>query len=166
LAYKDPAKRAAYLKKYSAHRRQIRINEGKCVYTFKCENTPEIGKQMCSLHLARHYAVSKSHRYGLKKKVLDHYGNRCACPGCTCDDARFLTVDHTNNDGAEHRRDIKSINTGGWGHMASWIIKNNYPNTLQILCMNCNCAKQWNGGVCPHVTDRLEAEQRKELQNV
>ena len=27
------------------------------------------------------------------------------------------------------------------------------PDTIQILCFNCNCGRARNGGICPHETD-------------
>lgn len=77
--------------------------------------------------------------------IYSHYGRRCACPHCTETNEYFLTIDHINGDGAEHRRQL-----GGSGHkLYKWIIDNDYPNTIQLLCWNCNCGKN-KYGVCPH----------------
>ena len=58
----------------------------------------------------------------------------------------FLTVDHINNDGNEHRRQIKAA-FGIYG----WLEKNGFPKDgLQLLCWNCNMGKRANGGTCPH----------------
>lgn len=78
-----------------------------------------------------------------RKQILEHYGNRCVC--CGENEAKFLTLDHKNNDGAEHRREIGYNRT----HIISWILKNNYPDRIQLLCYNCNCAKGVYGK-CPH----------------
>jgi hypothetical protein len=72
--------------------------------------------------------------------VLDHYGNACACCGEMTPE--FLTVDHINDDGAEHRR-------AGVTRIYRWLVKNNYPDGFQLLCWNCNAAKQFSNG-CPH----------------
>lgn len=78
----------------------------------------------------------------LRKTIISHYGLKCNCQcGCNVTNIKHLTIDHINNDGAEHRR---TIGTGG--RYYKWIIKNNFPNYLQILCWNCNCAKQYFGG--------------------
>lgn len=91
---------------------------------------------------------SKRYRQEHFQTVLDHYGPRCAC--CGEENLLFLTVDHINNDGAEHRRK-------GTGKVSlafyRWIIKNDFPDDLRILCFNCNCGRQRNGGICPHVTE-------------
>ena len=78
----------------------------------------------------------------LRKQVVDHYGGVCAC--CGEGQHMFLAFDHVDNDGAVYRRDTK-------GHcIVAWIIKNNYPDSIQVLCFNCNHGKYLNGGVCPH----------------
>ena len=79
-------------------------------------------------------------------QVQDHYGAFCACCGEV--DRTFLTVDHVNNDGAEHR---KSIGKGG-RRLYMWLRRNNYPVGFQLLCFNCNLGKARNKGVCPHKT--------------
>lgn len=80
-----------------------------------------------------------------KLMVLKHYGNKCKCCGET--QYEFLSIDHINNDGAKHRKQIAQ--EGGIRDICVWIIKHNFPNFLQILCYNCNCAKQF-AGYCPH----------------
>ncbi|HEC64216.1 MAG TPA: hypothetical protein ENI23_02860 [bacterium] len=80
----------------------------------------------------------------LRKEIIDHYGGKCACCGETV--LVFLTVDHINNDGAKHRKEI------GDGHVIyRWIKRNNFPiDMFQILCYNCNVGRARNNGVCPH----------------
>lgn len=78
--------------------------------------------------------------------VLAAYGNACKCCGETTPE--FLQIDHVNNDGAEHRREVGTGNAVYW-----WLIKNNYPEGFQVLCANCNYAKEFYGG-CPHSTDK------------
>ena len=77
-----------------------------------------------------------------KTKVLTAYGGKCACCGET--DMHFLTLDHILGDGRAHRREL-----GGTSNVYQWLIDNNFPPGFQVLCVNCNCAKQWYGG-CPH----------------
>lgn len=90
--------------------------------------------------------------YSLQRKlmVLIHYGGnppKCAC--CGEYHIEFLTIDHTNGGGEEHRRQIaQSMNLESrrcsGSHIISWIIKNNFPCGFQILCSNCNTAKGRN----------------------
>lgn len=80
----------------------------------------------------------------VKNTVMDHYGWICAC--CGEDNPFFLSIDHIDNDGAEHRREV------GKGHVTwKWIIDNDFPDSLQVLCYNCNCGKRVNRGICPHL---------------
>jgi len=79
----------------------------------------------------------KAHR-----DAIDAYGGFCACCGET--EPKFLQLDHMNNDGAEHRRQIKGVRLG------PWLRRRGYPEGFQVLCANCNFAKHTNGGMCPH----------------
>jgi len=56
---------------------------------------------------------------------------------------KFLTLDHINGDGSQHRKTIPA------SYFYRWVIKNDYPKTLQILCWNCNWAKGFYK-ICPH----------------
>ena len=80
----------------------------------------------------------------LRAHVIERYGNKCMCCGETCLD--FLDIDHVNNDGKEHRRSI----TSGGISICRWAVRNGYPDSLQVLCSNCNQGKRRNGGICPH----------------
>jgi hypothetical protein len=88
----------------------------------------------------------------LKREVMDAYGGCCACCGET--ELVFLTIDHVNDDGAEHRREMAAESGFEYSQAGArtyrWLRKNNYPDGFQVLCANCNCGKQWNRGVCPH----------------
>ena len=87
----------------------------------------------------------KTYNRKLKKLVFDHYGNKCVCCGET--HKEFLTIDHINGHGRQHRNEIgNSKNTNAWYR---WIIQNNYPSYLRILCMNCNFSLGMYG-YCPH----------------
>lgn len=90
------------------------------------------------------YNLKKKQRNSeIKKQVIDYYGGKCKC--CNENNIGFLTIDHINNDGGKHREMI-----GNGTAFYYWIIKNNYPKDLQILCFNCNCGRNVNGGICPH----------------
>lgn len=92
----------------------------------------------------------KEHRRKLRLKVFIHYsGNppKCACCGETI--IQFLTIDHTHNDGARHRKEIGLGRKSGV-FLYKWLVDNEFPEGFQILCYNCNCGKRMNNGVCPH----------------
>jgi hypothetical protein len=114
----------------------------------RCGKTRAVeGKKNCRFCLDRQVQVVKQ----LRAEALAAYGNRCACPSCPEKNPAFLTIDHTNNDGAAHRAECRSGRRGGnW--IYNWAKRNNYPSSLQLLCFNCNCARQIHGGVCPHNT--------------
>jgi hypothetical protein len=88
----------------------------------------------------------------VRREVFNAYGGmKCACCGET--EETFLTLDHINNDGASHRREL-SGKTGKQRGMPSsvysWAKRHNYPPVFQVLCMNCNFSKFRNNGVCAH----------------
>lgn len=89
-----------------------------------------------------------------KKVVIEHYGGVCSC----CGESRWelLTIDHTFNDGAEHRKEIfgKYKSQKFAGHkFYHWLIQNDFPPGFQVLCHNCNSAKS-SFGYCPHMIDK------------
>ena len=84
--------------------------------------------------------------------VYAAYGAACNCCGEIIPE--FLTIDHVNNDGAEHRRTkLRKNGTAGLSntYLYAQIIAENFPDKYQLLCMNCNLGRERNGGVCPHV---------------
>ena len=102
---------------------------------------------------AEHYEKDRIRRYNLRTEVLCYYGGsppRCGC--CGEKEVLFLTLDHINNDGAKHRKELRTST----GKMAAgtrtyrWAKENNFPAMFQVLCCNCNFAKWRNKGVCPH----------------
>jgi hypothetical protein len=72
----------------------------------------------------------------IKHEVLEHYGSVCLCGEA---DEVVLTLDHVNDDGASHRREV-----GARGfNFYMWLRKNGFPNNppLQVLCANCQNRK-------------------------
>lgn len=95
--------------------------------------------QKCHYAQYRDFYKEKTRIYRVEKrmKALLAYGGKCAC----CGERRefFLTLDHVNNDGKEHREEI------GTSQMWWWLEKNRYPDGFQVLCANCHLAKTKNG---------------------
>jgi len=84
-----------------------------------------------------------------KQKVMEAYGGAvCAC----CGEKHFsmLTIDHMNNDGAQHRLEIGKGKKNVGSRLYQWLITNNFPPGFQVLCFNCNSSKHINGGICEH----------------
>lgn len=73
-------------------------------------------------------------RNARKTKVFDHYGRNCEL--CGYDDMRALTIDHTNQDGASHKKSDTSRRLGG-DHLRRWLISNKFPPGFRTLCCNC-----------------------------
>jgi len=94
------------------------------------------------------------HRLAVKQQVFEYYGSKCACCGET--EFIFLTLDHVNNDGAEHRRQLAGPNGEGRNVSPDKIfrilVRTNFEDAdrFQVLCYNCNCGRRSNHGVCPH----------------
>lgn len=88
----------------------------------------------------------------LRDAAYEAYGGyRCSCCGET--EKMFLSLDHVNNDGADHREMISGSRRGnGTGKsFFLWLKRFNYPKgLLQVLCMNCNMGRYRNNGICPH----------------
>jgi len=93
-------------------------------------------------HRLKMNGLQKDFRDRARQAVLDHYGRFCAC--CKETEEMFLTIDHIDDSGAEHRREMKTSTT------AIWLKQNNFPPGFQILCINCNQGRYRNGGICPH----------------
>jgi hypothetical protein len=83
--------------------------------------------------------------YNLQNAAILAYGGY-KCAWCGIDEPLVLALDHINNDGNEHRKQIGS--TGG-AKLYKWLRDNKYPSGFQVLCMNCNHAKYRNKGVLP-----------------
>ncbi|SRR6266478_9504723 len=68
------------------------------------------------------------------KAILLAYGGQCV----HCEDTReeVLTLDHIGGGGNAHRRSLKK--SAGSGFYA-WVVLNNFPPFLRLLCFNCNC---------------------------
>lgn len=88
-------------------------------------------------------------------EALGHYGGQsCACCGET--NLFRLTLDHVDGYGFEHRREIAGDRRRGGRDLYVWLRKNNYPQEpkLRVMCTNCNCGRDRNGGICPHKTHK------------
>ncbi len=93
----------------------------------------------------RHNELCLNSYYKSQHEAIMAYGGYvCACCGET--EPLFLSIDHINNDGAEHRKALKFRG----GALYNWLKKNGYPEGFQVLCMNCNHGKRRNHNVCPH----------------
>ena len=88
---------------------------------------------------------TKNYHKKLKLEVFSHYSNgspKCSC--CGEKTMEFLSIDHINGKGHEHRKKV-----GNSYRYYMWLRRNGYPSGIRILCHNCNQATSW-GRTCPH----------------
>jgi hypothetical protein len=83
----------------------------------------------------------------VRERVFEHYGWKCVCCGETI--RAFLSIDHINNDGYLDKNPNGDKKSGKELYLL--VIKQNFPDKYQTLCMNCNWGKK-ACGICPHKT--------------
>ena len=89
----------------------------------------------------RHKQNQQDYNRRKKAEVTERYGGECAC--CGEHRMEFLCLHHKLNNGNEERKRY---------HYASvWriAIKRGFPDDYEVLCYNCNNAKEVYGA-CPH----------------
>ena len=86
--------------------------------------------------------VRKNYRMKLRFTALSHYGDTCTC--CGEDFPWFLTLDHPDGGGKEHRFKLTGATHGG-GHFHLALKNAGYPPGLRILCADCNLAVAYFG---------------------
>ncbi len=117
---RDPIKKRAFNERWKLEHKDELIDYRKRYYL---EHRTE--------HRQRHTRV--------KVDVVSRYsGGRCVCNKCGFSDIRALSIDHINNDGGCHRRELGK--KGGSGFYR-WLRDNNYPSGYEVLCFNCQMIK-------------------------
>jgi len=118
-------------------------------YNCNCGKEGSLNKGVCPHKYNYTEAVAsvtdKKMLYRLRRreKAFQKYGVACKC--CGENRPGLLTMDHIDNNGAEHRKiyNIRSI--------YQWLIKSNFPDGFQTMCFNCNCARgHSSNNKCPH----------------
>ena len=93
----------------------------------------------------RYNQAKSEYRFKLKVEAITHYSNgSMACSGCGFSaDIDALCLDHINNDGAQHRKDLKCSTRGGPAGTTIYerIKAVGCLPGLQVLCANCNTIK-------------------------
>lgn len=127
---------------YQRKRREENLRNNTCIY---CKNKTISGSRSCQVCKIKQEEARRKN----KDLVFAQYGGyRCVCCGET--EPMFLTIDHIDGGGNEHRRNSNRAD------IHPWLIKHNFPAGFQVLCYNCNCGRYRNGGVCPHqITSEL-----------
>jgi hypothetical protein len=92
----------------------------------------------------------KTVKLKIKTDIINIYGGKCFC--CGIEDLIFLTIDHIDESGANHRKGLKDPTGVGFYR---WLRQQGYPkDNYQVLCFNCNFAKHVLG-ICPHATYKI-----------
>lgn len=95
-------------------------------------------------HREKVAAAKKRQSHTLRASVINAYGGICACRGCRISVTEFLSIDHIDNTGAKHRRQL-----GNTQAVYRWLKNHRFPKkNFQLLCRNCNMGKSEHG-VCP-----------------
>lgn len=132
-----------YMREYARKRSRSRTKAGLCL---QCGD-PRTDK---FLTCTRCRNRNRQYRRDMRLEVIDAYGGPiCVC--CGEKERKFLCIDHVNNDGSSHRKEVQG------GMLYNWLKKNNYPKGFQVLCCNCNFGKHLNGGICPHADSSLKS---------
>ena len=96
---------------------------------------------------------NKASNVVLRNEVYAAYGNKCSC----CDESEplFLTIDHIDGDGADHRREL-----GRYGGITFYRYLRSIgcpQDKYRLQCWNCNSGRERNKGVCPHQVPASES---------
>lgn len=117
---------------------------GLCLHCRKpCDNLPQVSCISCS-------RKKTEARRQLRRDVFIAYGGAfCACCGESI--FEFLTIDHINNDGSQHRKKLFKENGKIMAGVdfCRLLKKQGFPPGYQVLCWNCNVTKGLYGQ-CPH----------------
>jgi len=128
--------------KLAENRKSDRLRRKSAGLCYNCNEPAQSGGYCESCKKKKNDAV-KIWTEKLRLEVLQHYSGgtpKCACCGET--EIRFLSIDHINGGGIEHRKRIN-------GSIYLWLRRNNYPEGYRILCHNCNFSYGLYGN-CPH----------------
>lgn len=101
-------------------------------------------------HKDQRAAYKKRERDKVRLEVLLHYSEgTLTCQCCREGNVEFLTIDHIDGGGREHRREIYCATY-------RWLRTNGYPSGYRVLCMNCNFSIGVRG-YCPHQRSKTHA---------
>ena len=122
---------------------------------FQLNPDGSIRKHICKACYAKKYRVS------VKFEAIIALGSMCAC--CGEEHPAFLSLDHINNDGAEHRAQYSSSNNS---LIYADARREGWPtDRYQLLCYNCQSAKNYQG-VCPHRVGETAKEALDEMRAI
>ncbi len=122
-------------------------------YNYLIENKPDDIQILCSwcnrrkmrhgtydwgVRKQRGIAIIRSRTQQRRLKCLKHYGTSIPhCKLCGLVNTRFLHLDHIDDNGKEEREKYGQGDT-----FYKYLIENDFPSNLQVLCRKCNLDKQ------------------------
>lgn len=128
-------------KDMSCFNKTCRSHDGHDCYCRDCRKA--INKEWQEKNVDKYRDSIKKSRTKLRIDTINAYGGKCSC--CGEANIEFLTIDHVNGDGREHRAESTCAQ-----HVYYDLKKRGYPQEgYRCLCMNCN----WSIGIwgyCPH----------------
>ena len=120
-----------------------------------CAGCQKVHRDRHTANKDKYNAKARVRRRQLRLDAFDAYGGaHCAC--CGESHVEFLTIDHIDGSGAEHRKEL--LKERGWNvdsrsmsgsHTYWWLKQNDYPEGFRVLCFNCN-SSLGHYGYCPH----------------
>jgi len=145
-------KRRLGLSGLNLHRYLIKNNFplGYQVVCANCNQLKEGLRQEAKRSNAPSNVSAKKYRERIKYVVIAYYSHglvRCANPyqihsegDPYLTDVRVLTIDHIDDFGGAHRREIGHRESGTFFYR--WLIENKLPDGFQVLCMSCQWIKE------------------------
>lgn len=118
--------------------------ESEFYYRQSGKRAGKITRYTCKDCVSEHDSEKARKLYAERRlTILKHYSGdppKCACCGETT--IEFLTIDHINGGGNEHRNKVGE-------NLVRWLILNHLPDGFRILCANCNLS-YGTYNYCPH----------------
>ena len=136
---------------YREKNRENYIQYGRDSYKRNPEGHRERARKSYHKHSVERLEQKKQRILATRIAAIECYSqgeNCCACCGEKIFD--FLTLDHINNDGADHRREFGGRVSFSGDKFIKHLLDTKQLDRIQVLCMNCNWGKQRNNGICPH----------------
>jgi hypothetical protein len=126
--------------KATCHPDRPHLADGLCARCYskrRYDQDPEIARRQARESHARN-------RKRIRDEMVEAYGGRCTCLCCPETNPAFLTLEHINGDGKEHRAQVGS-------HTYADLRRRGWPKEgYTLLCWNCNAMTR-GGRTCPHM---------------
>jgi hypothetical protein len=120
---------------------------------YKEENGVSYSTEWKRNHREEAHKHDKKRYTRIKLALVTAYGGVCTC--CGEHRIEFLTLEHINHDGKEHRLRVGGNKNRGGHKIYSDVLKQGCPDNYTILCMNCNFAEK-DGNPCPHKKETVD----------